>query len=80
MFGNRLTFNSFYHFQTLLLESIKFGPKKCPVYLKLPYNQNIVLHNNLKKIVENGYRSVNLRIVYSTKKMFRLKTKINYPP
>ena len=51
-------------------KSIKFGPKKCPVYLKLPYNQNTVLHNNLKKIVENGYRSLNLRIVYSIKKLF----------
>ena len=49
-------------------ESIKFRPKKYPVYHKLPYNQNIVVHNNLKKLVENVYRSVSLRILYTTKK------------
>ena len=49
-------------------ESIKFGRKKFPVYLKLLYNQNTVLHNNLNKIVENGYDLG-----------YRLKTEINYP-
>ena len=43
---------------------------------KLPYNQNTVLHNNLKKIVENGYRSVNLQIIYSTKKLFQISDKL----
>ena len=43
-------------------ESIKLGQKKCLVYLKLPYNKNIVDHINLNKLIENGYRSVNLRI------------------
>ena len=59
--------------------SIKFSPKKCPVYLKLPYNQNLVVHNNLKKLIENGYRSVNLRIVYTTKKLFQINNKDKLP-
>ena len=60
-------------------KSIKLGPKKCPVYLKLPYNQNIVVHNNLKRLVENGYWSVNLRILYTTKKLYQINNKDKLP-
>ena len=60
-------------------KTIIFGPKKCPVYLKLPYNQNIVVHNNLKRLVENGYWSVNLRILYTTKKLYQINNKDKLP-
>ena len=62
-----------------MFESIKFGPKKCPVYIKLSYNQNKDVHNNLNKLIENGYTSLNLWIVYTTKKLFQNNNKNKLP-
>ena len=56
-------------------ECLKFGPKKCPVYLKLPYNSNEVVQKSLKKIVENYYRAVKLRILYKNNKLLKIDNK-----
>ena len=60
-------------------ECSKFGPKKCPVYLKLPYCSNEVVQENLKKTVENCYRSVKLRIVFKSNKLFKIDNKDKLP-
>ena len=60
-------------------ECLKFGPKKCPVYLKLPYTSNEAVQKNLKKIVENCYRSVKLRIVFKNNKLFKIDNKDKLP-
>ena len=60
-------------------ECSKFGPKKCPVYLKLPYCSNEVVQKNLKNIVENCYRAVKLRIVFKSNKLFKIDNKDKLP-
>ena len=49
---------------------IKQGPNKCPVNLRLPYlgREAIALENNVKNIVNSTFRSVQLRIIYFTRK------------
>ena len=44
------------------------GPKKCPVYLKLPYlgERSIKIVANVRKVVNSTYNSVTLRTMYST--------------
>ena len=50
----------------------KFGPNKCPVYLKLPWIGNISLkfENEIKSFVEHCFRTVEPRILFSTRKIF----------
>ena len=46
----------------------KFGPKKCPVYLKLPWIGDISLkfENKIKSSVKHCFRAVKPRILFST--------------
>ena len=53
--------------------------KKCPVYLKLPYNLNEVVQQNLKKIVDNCYRVVKLRVVFKNNKLFKIDNRDKLP-
>ena len=55
--------------------TVKFGLNKCPFYLNLPYTANLLIQNNLKKIVNTCYHSVKLRLVYKTKKLFEINNK-----
>ena len=47
-----------------------FGPKKCPVYLHLPYIGNVSsrFEEQTSKAVESTYHSVHLRVVYRTRR------------
>ena len=49
---------------------IKFGPQKCPVYLKLPWigNSSLRFKSQIKQAVTNFFFAVNPRVDYSTKK------------
>ena len=49
---------------------IKFGPQKCPVYLKLPWigNSSLRFESQIKQAITNCFFAVNPRVVYSTKK------------
>ena len=49
----------------------KFGPNKCPVYLKLPWIGNISLkfENKINSSVKHCFRAVELRVFYSTRKI-----------
>jgi hypothetical protein len=48
---------------------IIFGPKKCPVYLKLPYlgNKSETCGKTIRAIVHCTFNSVNLRLIFSTR-------------
>ena len=50
----------------------KFGPNKCPVYLKLPWIGNISLkfENKIKSSVKHCFKAVELRVLFSTRKIF----------
>ena len=50
----------------------KFGPNKCPVYLKLPWIGNISLkfENKIKSSVKHRFRAVESRVLISTRKIF----------
>ena len=43
------------------------GPKKCPVYLKLPYlgEPSVKIANNVRKAIKSAYNAVTLRVVFS---------------
>ena len=49
----------------------KFGPKKCPVYFKLPWICNISLkfENKIKSSVKHCFRAVEPRFLFSTRKI-----------
>ena len=47
--------------------------------MKLPYISNEAVQKNLKKIVENCYRSVKLRIVFKNNKLFKIDNKDKLP-
>ena len=49
---------------------IKFGPQKCPVYLKLPWkgNSSLRFESQIKQAITNFFFAVNPPVVYSTKK------------
>ena len=49
---------------------IKFGPQKCPVYLKLPWigDSSLRFESQIKQAISNCFFAVNPRVVYSTKK------------
>ena len=49
---------------------VENGPKKCLVYLRLPYlgKQKKFLENKVNYTVNNTFGVVNLRIVHSTRK------------
>ena len=51
--------------------AVNSGPKKCPVYLRLPYLGPVMsrFHSNLKTAVEKVYFSTSLRIVYQTRNL-----------
>ena len=53
-----------------LSADIKFGPQKCPVYLKLPWigNSSLRFESQIKQAITNCFFAVNQRVVYSTKK------------
>ena len=60
--------NKLARFQSLL----KFGPNKCPVYLKLPWIGNISLkfENKIKFFDKHCFRAVEPRVLFSTRKIF----------
>ena len=60
-------------------DCLKYEPNKCPVYLKLPYNWNEVVQQNLKKLVENSYTAMNLLIVFKFIKVFKIDNKDKLP-
>ena len=63
----RGTSNKLAQFQSLP----KFGPNKCPVYLKLPWIGNISLKFESKiKSVKHCFRAVEPRVLFSTRKIF----------
>ena len=49
----------------------RFGPEKCPVYLRVTYTgkASLTLEKNLTTAVENCYRSVVTRVVFVSKQM-----------
>ena len=49
---------------------VKFGPQKCPVYLKLPWigYSSLRFESQIKQAITNCFFAVNPRVVYSTKK------------
>ena len=49
---------------------VKFGPQKCPVYLKLPWigDSSLRFESQIKQAITNCFFAVNPRIVYSTNK------------
>ena len=47
--------------------------------MKLPYNSNEAVQKNLKKIFENCYRAVKLRIVFKNNKLFKIDNKDKLP-
>ena len=49
----------------------KFGPNKCPVYLKLPWIGNISLkfENKIKSSVKHCFRAVEPRVLFSNRKI-----------
>ena len=60
----RVISNKLDRFQSLL----KFGPNKCPVYVKLPWISNISLkfENKIKSSVKHCFRAVEPRILFLT--------------
>ena len=64
-----------------LNRTVEHGPKKFPVYLKLPYlgKQATFLENKVKDTVNNTFGAVNLRISHSTRKPQMAATKISLP-
>ena len=50
----------------------KFGPNKCPVYLKLPWIDNISLkfEHKIKSSVKHCFRAVEPQVLFSTRKIF----------
>ena len=50
----------------------KFGPNKCPVYLKLPWIGKISpkFENKIKSSVMHCFRAVEPRVLFSTRKFF----------
>ena len=51
----------------------KFGPQKCPVYLKLPWigNTSLRFESQIRQAVTNCFFAVNPRIVYSTRRAIK---------
>ena len=49
---------------------IKFGPQKCPVYLKLPWigNSSLRFESQIKQAITNCFFMVDPHVVYCTKK------------
>ena len=66
-FGNQLKTERKTHFQLLP----KKGPKKCPVYPKLPWIGNISLkfEKQVKSNVQNCFRAVDPRVIFQTRKI-----------
>lgn len=58
------------------------GPKKCPIYLRLPYIGPIAdkYAEKIKKSVSECYWSTRLRIVYGTKTCLLPNIKDKFPP
>ena len=52
-------------------EPKRFGPEKCPVYLRVTYTgkASLTLEKNVKAAVENCYGSVTTRVVFVSKQM-----------
>ena len=55
----------------------KYGPQKCPVYLRDPWigNASAQLDKNVKMAVENCYWSVTTRVVFPSKSMLPVARK-----
>ena len=47
----------------------EYGPKKCPVYLKLPYlgEAGLKITNSVRKTIKSVFNSVTLRVIFSTR-------------
>ena len=56
---------------------IRFGPEKCPVYLKVPWigKVSISLDINVKMAVESCYGSVPTRVIFTSKRMLSVACK-----
>ena len=48
----------------------KFGPQKCPIYLKLPWigNTSLRFESKIRQAITKCFFAVNPRIVYSTRR------------
>ena len=57
--------------------SKRFGPEKCPVYLRVPWigKASIGLDKNVKTAVESCYGSVTTRVVFTSKRMLPVARK-----
>ena len=55
----------------------RFGPEKCPVYLKVPWigKASIGLDKNVKTALESCYGSVTTRVLFTSKRMLRVARK-----
>ena len=55
----------------------RFGPEKCPVYLRVPWigNPSTNLEKEVKTVVEGLYGSVSTRLVFSFKRMLPVACK-----
>ena len=61
---------------------VKFGPQKCPVYLKLPWigESSLRFESQIKQAITNCFFAVDPRVVYSTKKALPSIQKKCAPP
>ena len=52
-------------------QPVKFGPDKCPVYIRLPYIGPVStrFENHLKSRVEKTFNSVRLKVVFKTQRL-----------
>ena len=59
-----------------------FGPEKCPVYLKLPWIENVSskFENQISKAITSCYYTVKPCVVYNTRVMLNLLKKIAFLP
>ena len=59
----------------------KFGPNKCPVYLKLPWIGNISLkfENKIEPSVKHCFRAVEPRVFFSTRRILHPSIKMLLP-
>ena len=56
----------------------KFGPRKCPIYVRLPRKGQISLQfeRRIKSAVSGCFRAADLRVIHCTKPFFHTRTKM----
>ena len=57
---------------------LQFGPKRCPVYLRLPWKGqwSTTVARNISSVVRRAYYAVNVNIVYTSVRAFNLRKDI----